>query len=173
MADRIVTTGITPNWSKWRLIPEPRLWECVALSLNIDPDRVHERRFHETSEFEDRLVVARANCGLEKALQLSRIDLLGGVEKVSLRQFAAWVKQIGWPAPSELLAMADAADANGERRAHNKRETEARNREWQEEIDKLAAEHPGRPHSDLCHMLAKKNGAEWQTIRRNTKLGHS
>jgi hypothetical protein len=105
MADRIVTTGKadwwTPNWDKWRLIPEPTLWQCVALSLNIDPDLARNERYAAClvkKEFKDRLDIVMAN--VYGALN-------GASDAIDLREFAAWVRQIGWDAPAELLAMTD------------------------------------------------------------------
>jgi len=90
----------------------------VALSLNIDPDKVYgdagENWRRESQEFQDRIVIARAYCGREKALKPTRpkVSYFGPYrrpidEEVDLRQFAAWVEQIGWTAPPELLAMVD------------------------------------------------------------------
>ena len=119
MADRIVMAkeaDRTPNWDKWRLIPDPTLWQCVLLSLNIDPDTVTDNPYHlmEVGSFDrifkekklkDRMDVATAN--LYKALQPTQHSVIREAAHVSLRQFAAWVREIGWDAPAELLAMAD------------------------------------------------------------------
>jgi hypothetical protein len=117
MADRIVTAGKadrTPNWDKWRLIPDPMLWQCVLLSLNIDPDTVRDNPYQLEGSFDrifkekkvkDRMDVASAN--LYKALQPTHHSVIREAANVSLRQFAAWVREIGWDAPAELLAMAD------------------------------------------------------------------
>lgn len=117
MANRIVTAGEaypTPNWDKWRLIPEPRLWQCVALSLNIDPDSIEmdpifgrdpilPRRLR---EFGDRIDIAREN--LHRTLRCTAVAMDRPLQsRVSLREFAAWVRQIGWDAPAEFLGMAD------------------------------------------------------------------
>ena len=88
-----------------------------------------------------------------------------------------------WPEPIET--MADEHDpgeqktpttaegtANVGRRTHNKRNTEARNRSWQERIAQLAANNPTDSHTELSRKLAKEVGVYFQTIRRNTKLGH-
>jgi hypothetical protein len=162
--------------------------------LNIDPDKVHGwiKRYgdfvsEESDEFNTRLRIAIA----QDHATLPRLAIVMDSPTratVGLRQFAAWwVRQIGWPAPPELLAMADEHDpgkqktptsaegtAKVELRAHNKRNTEARNHEWQERINKLAQDSPGKSHSDYCRTLAKQTGAlsSFSTIRRNTKLRH-
>ncbi|MCA1601443.1 MAG: hypothetical protein LC776_07325, partial [Acidobacteria bacterium] len=117
MADRIVAAGKaypTPNWKKWRLIPEPRLWQCVALSLDIDPDSIEidpvfgrdpifPRRFR---ELRDRIDIARE--GLRGPLHSTQIDIYNPLRsRVSLHQFAVWAHRIGWELPPELLAVAD------------------------------------------------------------------
>jgi hypothetical protein len=65
-----VTNSRNVNWEKWRHIPEVRLWEAIALSLNIDPDKVNHNRhswmaddmlFDESSTFNDRLEVLKRN----------------------------------------------------------------------------------------------------------------
>jgi hypothetical protein len=116
MADRIVTAekaDRTPNWDKWPLIPNCTLWECVALSLNIDPDKVHKEWLEinlvikESRKFNDRIAVALANAGDTGALRPTGYTMDSKCWAVSLRQFAAWVRERGWDAPAELLAMAD------------------------------------------------------------------
>jgi hypothetical protein len=92
----------TPIWDKWRLIPKPAPWQCVALSLNIDPDKVRHDRYGggpvESKDFKDRLDVVKANLyGVLK----------GNSHAMDLREFAAWVHRIGWEAPPELLAIGD------------------------------------------------------------------
>ena len=185
-----------PNWGKWRLIPNPELWQCIALSLNIDPDKVRrgsiyrmagDRIFDESQEFKDRMDVALANLSSTGSLHPKSMAMGSPSHwTLSLRQFAAWVRQIGRNVPPELLTMADEHDLGKQRtptsaegnaivepRAHNKRETEARNRKWQERIAALARDHPGTSHADLCRRLAKEIGVPSQTIRRNTRLLHS
>jgi hypothetical protein len=131
MADRIVTAGEddrTPNWDKWRLIRSPQLWQCVALSLNIDPDKVNmhydemsgDVTFNESQEFQDRLDVLRANFGRDGLPVHPRSC------PMSLRSFAAEVRRIGfWKAPAELLAMADEQVAIEADRAHTGKRTGA------------------------------------------------
>jgi hypothetical protein len=104
----------TPNWNKWRLIPNPTLWQCVALSLNIDPDKVHKEWLEinlvireEGRKFNDRLAIALANAGDTGALRPTKYTMDSKCWEVSLRQFAAWAHRVGWEAPPELLAMAD------------------------------------------------------------------
>jgi hypothetical protein len=56
-----------PNWRKWKYCLEVPLWQAVALSLGIDPDKVRRasrsadlrkgKRFDEGEEFELRLRV--------------------------------------------------------------------------------------------------------------------
>ncbi|TBR15099.1 hypothetical protein [Rugosibacter aromaticivorans] len=55
-----------PRWNKWRLMPEVKEWEAIALSLNIEPGKVKTDRnawmgaahpFDEGDEFDDRLTI--------------------------------------------------------------------------------------------------------------------
>lgn len=121
MADRIVTTekaDRTPNWDKWRLIPNCTLWECVALSLNIDPDKIHKEWLEinlvikESRKFNDRIAVALENAGDTGALRPTRYTRDRKWRAVSLREFAAWVHRIGWEAPLELLAIGNQRSQN-------------------------------------------------------------
>lgn len=72
------------NWEKWRLIPAVKLWQAVALSLNIDPDRVRSdyswkaetTRFPESQTFRDRLDVLRSNLGEPRISSQSPSTLL-------------------------------------------------------------------------------------------------
>jgi hypothetical protein len=98
----------------WVRIGKAELWQCVALSLNIDPDKVHGwiKRYgdfvsEESDEFNTRLRIAVAQD--DATLQCLAIVMDSPTRAtVGLRQFAAWwVRQIGWPAPPELLAMAE------------------------------------------------------------------
>ncbi len=151
-ADRIVTAeraDRTPNWNKRPLIPNLAPWQCAALWTNIDPDKVklidHAwmadgsiHRFDESQDFKDKLELVEANqYGALKSDGRSSYT-------VDLRLFAAWVREIGWPAPPELLAIADGRDpgkqnastpakenANVERRAQNKQVTQDRYHAWQ------------------------------------------
>ena len=174
-----------PNWNKWRLMPKARLWQCVALSMNIDPDKVNtddvswrgvRTLFNgESQEFRDRQDMACANAGEDGALRPADYGESPDFYSVSLREFAAWVP-IGWESPPELLAMAsehDPAEENtptsAARRVHNKRDTEARNLSWQAQIDDLATKHQGTSHTELCRKLGRKVGVDFQTIRRNTR----
>lgn len=119
----------TPNWNKWRLIPNLEQWKCVALSLNIDPDKVRcdQWVFYESQEFKDRLYITCANLGRRLIKLASYGRNRDGGREVSLRQFASWVKQTGWQAPPELLALADeeAAAANAATASRDELETDA------------------------------------------------
>ncbi|MCA1851592.1 MAG: hypothetical protein LC647_04130 [Beggiatoa sp.] len=108
MADWIVMAeeaDWTPNWDKWRLIPEAAPWKCVALSLNIDPDWLRHHGNYgcpveskDFKDFDNRYDVVMAN---------AYGALNSGSDAIDLREFAAWVRRIGWDAPAELLAMTD------------------------------------------------------------------
>lgn len=101
-----------PNWSKWRLIPDARLWEIVALSLAIAPERVdhhpqswmhNQKLFRESQEFQDRLDVVRANLWRVESLKPTFYvpDEVAN-SKVSLVGFAQFCKAAGWSLPEEF-----------------------------------------------------------------------
>lgn len=123
-----------PDWNKWRLMPEARLWQCVALSMNIDPDKVNtddvswrgvRTLFNgESQEFRDRQDMACANAGEDGALRPADYGESPDFYSVSLREFAAWVP-IGWESPPELLAMADEEAANAASASRDELETDA------------------------------------------------
>lgn len=102
-----------PKWEEvWRHIHAVRIWEAVALSLDIEPSRVRDRgnrhgadRFNESKVFKKRLLRASRSSHDE----LPRIEGSGYSEdsKVTLSQFAAWAKSIGWDIPDELAALAE------------------------------------------------------------------
>ena len=106
-----------PNWLKWKHIPTPRLWQAVALSLDIDPDQVRHGRdswmvqdhlFDESREFSDRIEIARANLSHPGGLVAKSIALGRPTSAtVELRQFANWAIGIGWQLPSDLVALAE------------------------------------------------------------------
>lgn len=127
-----------PNWDVWQLVPEARLWEAVALSLDTEPRKVRFMRdgwmagpgagpfFEEGQDFEDRLLVAETNFGTNKPLTPRRFIMRSRrTSDVSLPQFAAWVQKIGWEAPAELLALADEQVAIKADRAHSGKRTGA------------------------------------------------
>lgn len=107
-----------PNWSKWRLMRAVNLWQAVALSLDIDPDKVnHDYNwkaeadfFDESQEFIDRLEVLKDNVGSSALLQpvsMSLADPFG--HKLRLRDFAGWARQVEWSIPSELAQLISSA----------------------------------------------------------------
>jgi len=171
MAKRIVTDGKadrTPDWDKWLPISELTLWECLALSLNIDPDKVWPHvwmgkwvglnglNLDEAHEFDK-----RAKAALGHFAPAGEVIPLGTY--VDRRQFAAWVLRARWDVPPEFL------DAEAKKPMRDKRATEARHREWQDAIGRLAKDSPGRSHEHYCDVLGKQRGIPFTTIRRYTR----
>lgn len=104
----------SPNWAKWKHIPDVMLWQAVALSLNIDPDRadcyprwtVESWVTGEPKKFKDRLDILMANFGPRRTLKPTRISLSASAESsLQLDTFAAWAISIGWSIPTELTGL--------------------------------------------------------------------
>lgn len=99
----------TPNWSKWKHIPEAELWEAVALSLDVDPDRVNHGSgydghvFWENDDFKDRLFTAIRNVDMHPGLSVT--DPPRGQAEftmVSLPGFCTWALSVEWDIPVHL-----------------------------------------------------------------------
>lgn len=114
-----MNTERAPNWAKWQLMLEVSVWEGVALSLGIDPEKVerpkhgqtvHRGRllFDESKEFTDRIEITVRSLGENKPLKRT-----GGPyqpiesQMVSIAVFAAWVQSNNWDCPKELGELAN------------------------------------------------------------------
>lgn len=109
-----------PNWDKWKLVPDAKLWEAAALSLNIAPEKVrfaHRRVgrvgpppvFFESREFDDRLFVVIRNFGADSWLTPTSVrDSLKST--VSLPLFATWAAKLKLDIPEEFLKLAEKVD---------------------------------------------------------------
>jgi hypothetical protein len=118
-----------PNWPKWCAVADVQIWEGVALSLNIEPDRVdrdrdpfhlaltdHDLPFNESQEFKDRIFVATRNMGGgNKPLRPTSMGDEPFASCVAFQQFAAWAIGIGWQCPEEFTGLA----APHDRARHN------------------------------------------------------
>lgn len=116
-----------PNWSKWRHMLDVKVWQAVALSLDIDPDKLQRNPhawmsgapgFLEGREFADRLDVVCANIGSGRALTpVAYPSEHKASWPVQMREFVAWCMSIDWPIPDELRALVGAptpVDASSE-----------------------------------------------------------
>ena len=106
-----------PRWDKWRLMPDVKIHEAVALSLDIEPESLsykNEPRF-ENQEFSMRIAVTIANSG---KFNHSR-------HSVPLAKFASWALLIQWEIPEELVALA----ATNEKQAAQSQEQRNQNSE--------------------------------------------
>jgi hypothetical protein len=104
-----------PNWEKWRHVPNTKIWEAVALSLNIDPWEVRPASgripggpliFDEGQEFNDRIFVVDRNLatGAGPTPQIAAVDDPPSCV-VSLCEFATWAHSLGWDVPLEFAAL--------------------------------------------------------------------
>jgi hypothetical protein len=101
-----------PNWGKWLNVPSVKVWQAVALSLNIEPGKVQHSSeswmagrmvFAEGQEFADRLDVTTANLMCNGKLKPMPI-VMGepGSCLVSLADFVSFAESVKWPVPPEL-----------------------------------------------------------------------
>ncbi|MBK9162231.1 MAG: hypothetical protein IPM27_12020 [Nitrosomonadales bacterium] len=109
-----------PRWSKWRLMPEVKKWEAVALSLNIEPGEVKTDHnawmgaahpFDEGEEFNDRLEILKKHSSNRTHFPTPCILNMANWYncEVRLDEFAAWCAHVGFAIPPELSALAKAA----------------------------------------------------------------
>lgn len=120
-----------PNWREWRHIEEVRLWQAVALSMNMDPHSVTRSRYEwmageplfEDANFQDddeseefhlrlRLLIANKKAPAFTPSTLSMESPL--FHGVLLREFASWASEVmQWPnLPPELTSLAKDATAS-------------------------------------------------------------
>ena len=107
-----------PRWSKWKLMPEVKLWEAIALSLNIEPKEIkldsdaygyEVLPFDEGEEFNDRLTVLSKHSSnrtyFPTACTLNFATWYQSEKR--LDEFAAWCIQIGFDIPEQLATLAN------------------------------------------------------------------
>lgn len=109
------------DWEVWQHIPEAKLWEAVALSLNLDPRRIKINRhswmasdliFEERKEFSDRLLVAQRNLTSGNLMARHYNSASPNVCSVSLGEFSVWALSIGWTLPPVLTKIGESVGAN-------------------------------------------------------------
>ena len=96
-----------PDWSLWTHIPQPPLWQAVALSLDLSPD-AHRVGWNNSPDscstlppdFNKRMRIAMANLA---ALNLVRdVSKPSHMLQVPMATFSAWARSIGWPLPENF-----------------------------------------------------------------------
>jgi len=108
-----------PRWSKWKLMPEVKLWEAVALSLNIEPGKIETNElawmgakhpFDEDDEFNDRLTVLSKHSSNRAFFPTPCILNMANWYQceVRLNEFAAWCAHIGYDIPEQLKELSKA-----------------------------------------------------------------
>jgi hypothetical protein len=114
------TNDRLPRWNKWRLMPEVKIWEAVALSLNIEPEKIETDRigwtegghpFDESDDFNDRLKILRKHASNQTHFPTPCSLNMGSwhLGEKRLDEFAAWCSHVGFEIPPELSALAKAA----------------------------------------------------------------
>lgn len=99
------------------------MWEAVALSLNIEPDKIKadgdawmgaNHPFDEGDEFSDRLAVLLANTSNKAYFPSPCVLSMEAPYKcgIKLAEFSAWAKSVArWDIPPELAELASPIDA--------------------------------------------------------------
>jgi hypothetical protein len=109
-----------PNWKIWKHIPDVKAYEAVALSLNIDPNKIRhsphswmadKQLFEEGEEFRERLFVVERNLEILGVRNYASEQYFNEDPVLRLSTFAGWAASIRWELPSELTELA--APASG------------------------------------------------------------
>lgn len=133
---RIAPPAKTPDWDLWLHMPEVRLWQAVALSMNMDPDSLKnhpqawmagagaEPIFKENSfssqaqkdMFGKRLRLLVANKTVKNGFSPGTLSMDNPHNHgVRLSEFAAWAPTVRWnDIPPELAALAKKPTAAAE-----------------------------------------------------------
>jgi hypothetical protein len=109
--------GRPPKWAVWRNVPTIKVWEGVALSLDIEPKSVRWTRdgwmggpdkifTEEGEDFDGRILVAERNVSPDGPLVPQGPAEVGGPGRcsVSAAAFVSWASRIGWSMPGEMLS---------------------------------------------------------------------
>jgi hypothetical protein len=112
----IATVTPSPKWNKWRHMRDIEIWEAVALSLNLEPDKlpVYLGAYDKLGDdpfricprpFLERLQVVNSNCGI--TFSYKPVHDLKARCLVDLPEFVAWaVKRNIIDMPLEFVAIA-------------------------------------------------------------------
>jgi hypothetical protein len=101
-----------PNWRRWAYVPEVAVWEAVALSVDVDPEKVDWGggaeggiALSESPEFNDRLFIAVRNMGIGKLVPTVSIpgQNLPINATIKLAEFVAWARKLRWRLPAALV----------------------------------------------------------------------
>ncbi len=111
-----------PDWHIWKHVSTAKLWECVALSLDIEPRKVRHHPqawmtggpgrppvpvFCEAQSFNNRWFLARRELGTTLAGPVNPVESARGVDPVvNLATFVKWARSVDWEMPPELLELA-------------------------------------------------------------------
>ena len=124
---RITPPAKTPDWDFWLNMPEVKLWQAVALSMNIDPDSLKHSgtawmagpgkwsiftndSFSSSEQqiiFDKRLRLLVANKSVKNGFSPGTLSMDDpAYHSVRQSEFSPWAQSIGWDIPAELAAMA-------------------------------------------------------------------
>jgi len=112
--------AVPAKWNKWKFIPKCKLWECVCLTLDIEPDDnkhgitrwLQTRRgipFGFPLDFAERLQIAQANVSTNGPIHPQAFYsgvLTNPHGEVLLSELAAFAIRCGWQIPEVMKALA-------------------------------------------------------------------
>jgi len=154
---------LQPDWAFWSSIDEVRIWDGVALWLNIEPRWVSVHGLDKSQEFKDRLLLAIRSSN-DKLPRIAR-QTNPGNSTVALSQFAVWALSIGWTAPDELAVFAKGGPAASKSKA-----PDGILRRMQEKYDELRASENTTPADRMQRKLERETGISRGAIRRRWHL---
>ncbi len=120
-----------PNWLVWRAMSRVRVWQGVALSLDIEPSSISRTSLMSSQNIDswasfggfqgciyvpidggalllDCVIARDFNSRVEAAM--AEFNGLKADSYVSLPTLAAWTVAVGWPVPAEFAALAQSAE---------------------------------------------------------------
>jgi type II secretory pathway component PulJ len=147
----------TPDWSLWLSVPGAALFECVELSLGIDPDgppNAFRLREQQTAEFQKRLSllrrhVSRGSYEIRPCIGTTDRDSI--ITRVPVLDFVRWAEKQGWKLPEQLRSKPTRADTDT---------LTAEIKALRAELASLKAAPPPPPPAEELHPRARNTAAK-------------
>jgi len=164
-----------PRWAAWKALPKLELWQCVALSINLEPTeriksamqsgRQQGYRFSNMgapAEFFERLAFCKQAISTSGILQDSRCPVL-------LRDVAAFFQSAEFPMPEQLEALLEASAAGAVATVESAEERQDRRLKMCEEDGLVFNQHSLLRLPDGIGKIAEKEGISRQAFGDDVK----